>query len=106
MEFLAVPENAEGVRTEPISCRLDDHKCNCGRQRRIHGVAAAGQDPQARLRRKRVGGGHDVPSKNRRATGWIIRLDEVVHEIYLPVVAERASGYPPICASILLSVRL
>jgi hypothetical protein len=41
VQLLAIPQDAEGVRTDAVTGRLDDGEGNRRRKRRVNGIAAA-----------------------------------------------------------------
>ncbi|MNX98862.1 hypothetical protein D3C86_1312870 [compost metagenome] len=80
MQFLAVPEDREGVATQAARHRLHQRDGGSGGDGRIDGIAALEQHAQAGLCRQRVRGGDHVAREQRNAHGGVgVGPVEVLH---------------------------
>jgi hypothetical protein len=64
VQALAVPQDAESVRTQPVAARLDDRHAGCRGHGSIHRIAALLHDTQPGLRGQRVRRTDDVAGED------------------------------------------
>ena len=67
----AIPQERKRVAAESVRRRLDDGHARRGRNRRVGGRAALGEDRQPRACRDRHAGGDDLAPEDRLALRWI-----------------------------------
>ena len=81
VQFLAVPEDGEGVAAEAAAGRLDHGQRHGGGKRRVDGVAALRQHGEAGLSRERLRGRDDVVAEHGGALRRV-GLCEIDHRLF------------------------
>ena len=70
-ESATVPDDREKVAAEAVAARLDDGQRDRGRERRVDGIAAALEHPDARLGGERLRGGDRIAGEDRLPPGRV-----------------------------------